>query len=381
MEGTDGLHVFFDSTEVAGPPDLPLGRIALPNLGYLARATGTKLYVADLVVEEVVNRRARILQDRHRKLTSTARSVERYVAVGAIAAIDADELLARLRVETEEALSKIPVAVVPCDTVPLEEVLNLSLRRTPPFRGDEDPKGFQDAVVLLASLEFARANGIRECVFVSEDGDHTDAAIRQLAQERGLVCQLVNGTQALLEQLEAADKAQVDAFFDFRVAAATDFVRHHSDEIERFLDKQPLRLADLSGSVTGRILEVSAVEVEVNEAYPTGARHEGADAEITFFAKANVSLIVEMYVPGPSSEATVEVRPGVRFPEGVSPTPNWEWKPIPHHVSIPLRGTGRALWRDGQHHPPFRVEGLTVVRPTGLSAALMGLGALNPFAQ
>jgi hypothetical protein len=155
--------------------------------------------VPDLVVEEMARQRVRQLMARYGKLTEAAKALGPYVTLGAVGALDEPALLDRLLGETRAALTKIPVSVIPVSAVGSGEVLALSIRRVPPFKKIVNPTGFHDAVILLASLNYARSAGLGYGVFVSADTDHDESAIDRLARNRGLECWLKGSTDEVTE--------------------------------------------------------------------------------------------------------------------------------------------------------------------------------------
>jgi hypothetical protein len=75
-----------------------------------------------------------------------------------------DDVLPRLQEDIRKQLAGLGITIVPTDSYPsLTEVLSLSQTRTPPFNDEHDPRGFHDAVILLACLNYAQAKGLGEC--------------------------------------------------------------------------------------------------------------------------------------------------------------------------------------------------------------------------
>lgn len=340
----DRLHVFFDTTEVAAREGSgQIGRIGGERLRAAAAAIGAVLYIPDLVIDEVAYRRLRHLKKKLETLRAAEQAVKDYVAVSVGAMKDDDEMVGIFRQKIQEALTEIPITVIPSASVTLQEVLALSKKRVPPFKPEDDPRGFQDAVILLTVLKYAQANGIHECTFVSNDGDHEELAVNRLASDHGVVCRLVRNTDIIVEMMEKLRDAHFTSLHDAFVKQATEFMNVHKDEVQRYLVEHPLKVGDFARDVfgilqMGWLVEIRSITVDAIQAIPESIPREGEDCHVSIFAKAvGVFLFEEHNVP-PPRVVGMEASPGSYFADRPRKTY------VPGEVLAPGELPGQSLF-------------------------------------
>jgi hypothetical protein len=385
------VRIYVDSTEVQHPSAATgkLGRIADPKLHAATRAVGMQLCVPDLVIDEIARRRLRHLKRDHGKVLKLADGIRDHVSATIEDLPSDEELLAKFRKEVIGQLTDLKVEVVRTDTMPLGDVLALSLRRERPFVGkgedERDPTGFHDAVILLASLRDARETGTDHCYFVSADDDHSAEAIERVAEQHGVTCVFFRSTADLTESLDILIEAKVDERADAVLQLATEYMGEHTEVIQAALERmQPIRVADLVGLGTGTLRRVTGLAIAPGSvrAAPHGVRRAGMEAApVAVWFDAVVRVVVTEVVSTPLPEEQEPVRPGLELSGvvlhgfGALSFDGFRAVESEKEITVPMRGTAIAPRFDGtRYRGEPTIESLEVSRP-GLSEALV-----NPFA-
>lgn len=365
------LHIFFDTTEVSGAPGSPKpGRIASPRLLQAAGKIDAHLYVVDLSITEFAQQRARHLEKHLSLLRRSAQALKAYVTVPEVSGPSGIELERTLRQEIEQEFAKLGVAIIPAlELVRLEDILNLSTRRVAPFRDERDPRGFHDAVILLACLKYAQAANLTEIVFVSNDSDHVDEVVQRLGKEHGVACRLVTHTDIASEMMENLAAAQLKSFVDTVVDRTTGFMEQYRDMIEAYLQNHPPKIRDFfpPSPLFQPPLEVVALKTGRMAAIPTEVPKEGRESALTFYVNVIGEFVVEEYEFVEPPVADLEAKPGV-----VVEPPRGSLALTLGPVSVPVLqrakrsrelsmiGKARAMFQGGQFVGRPTIESLEV---------------------
>ena len=355
-------HIFFDTTEVKNPnPDSGLGRIANPELRAAAKAIDAKLHVTDLVVEEIAYQRLREFKVKYRN----ASLIKPYVPVGDEP--DKESLLEKFRAEIRTALSEASVTIIPTSFT-LEQVLAL-LEEEKSRLNKKKPMGLKDAAILLSSLKYAEANGMRECWFVSDDGGFDGNAVSDVAAKHGIICRLIGNAEEarqLMKELRAANIFSLQADLP---KAALALVNKHVSAIHEYLDAHPLQSDDVrafvmshavltslagAGPITigpGNPIRISSVAVDrIHTAFPDAQPTEGSPCYLTFHASLNAQVRV--------------LSPTLRSPYYGSfvygPMLYGQGPFTVDQVTIPIVGKARANFKGGEFVEPLIIESVGV---------------------
>lgn len=376
-----GLHIFFDTTEVAAKPDSPnLGRISNDRLLNVARTIGANLYVPDLVIEEVAYRRLRHFKEQIKDLDIAKGAIERYVKIGVGNPPDDETLLEIFRSEISEGLSKIRITVIPRGLVTLDDVIFLSTRRIPPFIKADDPTGFHDAVILLSILKFAGANAIKECDFVSHDPDHTEHAVKQVGERHGVVCRLWKSSQEIAEMMEKLHDVHLNTWADELFQKTTAFMNAHRAEVQKYVDEHPLKIGDFTPRLGETPIKVLSVTVDRITAVPAKMPENGATCPISLRVHVVSEFLVEVFSFSRPSYLELEARPGVAVVDEFETAEERGIlaKALGRQIILPelpvrtrttrlfevtLTGTTQAKFENGQFVGRPIIESLAVVKP------------------
>ena len=89
---------------------------------------------------------------------------------------------------------------------------------------------FRDAAIVLSVIEFARTQGLRACVFVTEDNKlRRDSVLPRIAESQGISLYF-RKSEELISLLRQAPPTLWKAIL---------FVRKHMEQIDRYLDEHP----------------------------------------------------------------------------------------------------------------------------------------------
>lgn len=281
-------HIFFDTTEVSS------WRILNPDLAAMMKASDAIGFVSTLVIEEVVFQRVRRFKSSYDKVRTAAVDIEGCVDLKS--APSDHELEDRLRREIKEKLPKWTREVATIG-VTLEELLEMSKRRQFPFRGDTDPTGFHDAVILLSYIKFAAAQGLVQCVFVSSNSkDHSAASVRALASAHETRWVFLPETQDLVYFLKDPDLTQtVTEALNANIKMIEDYIRSSllPDMLKSARERNGLK----------EIQQIERLEVRPVSAVLDPPLQDDGEGKVKFHTV--VSLLVE------GTTGPVEAWPGV----------------------------------------------------------------------
>src|SRR5690349_15222607 len=135
--------LFFDTTELVS------GRYQDVALSDAVSAGQVRAFVSSLVIDEFIFRRLRALRSADDSVRTAAKTLNGYVDVTVGTRRTDQELIEAIRAATITTLPEW-LRNIPTTNVCLEEILQLSTHRRLPFRGDDNPTGFHDAVILLS---------------------------------------------------------------------------------------------------------------------------------------------------------------------------------------------------------------------------------------
>jgi PIN domain len=170
-------NVFFDTTELVSGRSL---HSAMAEAVERGQAHG---FVSTLVIEEVIYRRLRELKSADDRAREALKTLRDYVDSSMGGRPSDEEWASAIRAKTRATLPGW-VREVETTNIGLDEILKLSTRRKLPFRGDENPTGFHDAVILVSYVKYAVE--LDRCVFVSANTkDFTQQSVQALADEYG----------------------------------------------------------------------------------------------------------------------------------------------------------------------------------------------------
>jgi len=374
------LHLFFDTTEVTDDAkSRSVGRIGSAKLRDLSGQLGATLYVPDLVLDEAAFLRLRHLEGQIKKVKDSSKELEGYVAIHMEQEPDSRNLVGILREEIEDQLSTVPVTVIPTASVTLAEVLEMSKWRVPPFNKPDDPTGFHDAVILLASIKYAHAERLQDCIFVSSDKDFIESAVKKLGIGYGVPTRLVKGTERIIETMENLHTAHLKSLADLIVQRVTKFMNDHRSIVQTFLDEHPLKLGDFGFLYDPFPAEVVSVVVGEIEAFPEGSPGETGEYPIKLSANAVGEFLVSKVVFEAPEYAELEARPGalteatgVENPLGLLlglpsmgvtfPRPRIIRSPV--RVEVRLKGKAKGFLREGEFVGPPEITSLEPSRLT-----------------
>lgn len=368
---TEVLHVFFDTTELTG--DLGrLGRIASSKLQDAAKKIDARLYVVDLSVTELVKQQMRRITKKLASARDALAAVKTYISVSNIEEPDSRDLEKRLRRDIEQNLQQLGVDIVSASgKVTLDDVLALSTERVPPFRDEHNPRGFHDAVILLASLGHARAIGLKEIIFVSNDSDHDDGAVQRLGKERGLTCRLVKQSDFVAQMMEDLAAAHVKSFVDKVVNITTAFIEKHRPIIDAYLEAHPPKIRDFFPSILPYPRPTAVLSLRAGRiiAIPSEAPREGTACSITFYVNVIGEFEVEEFTVSESPIAELEAKPGAIVQPGVYVQALGPLSvPVPERViksiELSMAGRARATFRSGEFVGAPTIQSLEVRKPS-----------------
>lgn len=202
MSSITQWHIFFDTTETS------TWRILDQSLTTLVNERNAQGFISALVIEEMAFQRLRAFRSSYAKLRAAAVGIEPYVDFKIGPPKEDQELLDVLRAEIR---GKMPrwVTEIPTSVVTLDEILEMSKRRILPFRGDINPTGLHDAVILLSSIKYAGTHGLSPCTFVSSNTrDHSAESVRSLGARFESRWFFLPGTEHLLHFLRDPELTQ-----------------------------------------------------------------------------------------------------------------------------------------------------------------------------
>jgi hypothetical protein len=172
--------------------------------------------------------------------------------------------------------------------------------------------GFKDAAVLLSSLKYAEANGMRDCWFVSSDSGFDENAVRDVAAKRGITCRLIRSTEGATQLMKELRSSNISSLEADLAKAALAFMNTHSSVVQEYLDAHPLQPDDVRPFLMNYVISASlaapaahfslgpdnpirilSVKVDrIHTALPDARPTEGSPCPLTFHASLNTKLIV-----------------------------------------------------------------------------------------
>ncbi len=367
---TDTPHIFIDTTDVHGNQKAwpELGAIAGPAFSKAVATIQAQLYVPDLVLEEVVHRRFRSLKKIDDELRELAKQANPHIKVqiGPFPPTGSREgCVAGIRQEVKAALASLGVEIVATKPVVLHEVLELSLKRVPPFTEDENPKGFHDAVILLAALKAARDKRLPECFFVSRDTRFNQSAISTLAKKHHTSCRLVQGCDQMADMLTDMHASKVEFLGSTRIQKAAEFMHRNLSKVQEYLDAHPFSLEDIKSVllVAGDPIGINSVRVtRIDTAFPAGTPKEGSEISLTFYGEAIVELTLLPHSHPVFTSASTGENPPAGPMRGIlssspyygtfvfgTPIPLIPPTPVKIPAPLPISGTATAIYRHGSY--------------------------------
>jgi len=292
-------HIFFDTTELAlSDKDWPkLGRISSKRFLKAAHESEAIIYVTDLTLDELAYRHFRELKKDYDTVVSLGERLKSSITFSVDKVDfqkDSERFVRRFRDEIEDKVRHLPVEIIPAKAVNLEEVLELSRRRIPPFKRDDNPTGFHDAVILLASLKFAQTQRIDNSFFVSSDPAYTEPAIESLARNAGIVCRLITNADSMAEMLEKMLSANISSLESSESKAAMDFMNANLKVLQDYWAAHPLKLDDVAPFIEGASpVQIHSVVVQpIHTAFPVEKLRNGAECQLSFFTELLVEILV-----------------------------------------------------------------------------------------
>lgn len=358
-------HVFFDTTAAKNPkPDSRgLGPIANPQLCAAAKAIDAKLHVTDLVVDELAYQRLRYLQQHYR----SALLIKPYVSVGDEP--DKESLLETFRGEIRTALAAASVTIVP--TSFRLELVHALLEEETSRLNKKKALGLKDAAILLSSLKYAEANGIRDCWFVSSDAGFEENVVRDVAARRDITCRLIKTAEEatdLMKELRAANIISLQADL---AKTALAFVNKHLSVIQQYLDTHPLQPDDVRACLMSHIasaslaravtisigpdnpVRISSVAVErIHTALPDAPPTEGSPCSLTFHGSVSAQVLVLSPTRSSPFYGSFFFGPGA-ISQAQAPF-------TVDQMTIPIVGKARASIRGGDFVEPVIIESVGV---------------------
>jgi hypothetical protein len=296
--------------------------------------------------------------------------IKRYVQVGDEQ--DKERLLETFRGEIRTALAQASVTIIPTSFT-LEQVFVL-LEEEKSRLNKKKAMGFKDAAVLLSSLKYAEANGMRDCWFVSSDDGFDENAVRNVAAKRGITCRLIRTTGEATQLMKELRSSNISSLQADLAKAALAFMNTHLRVIQEYLDAHPLQPDDVQPFLMRHVLSASlaaAVPItlgpdnlirilsltvdRIHTALPDAKPTEGSPCSLTFHASLNAKLLV--LSPKRSS-------PYYGFYYGFSGYGPMSYGQGPFTVdplTIVIVGKARANFKGGDFVEPLIIESLGVV--------------------
>ncbi len=200
---------------------------------------GFRLLLPEVVLSEFVQHYVReaegVLHAIERSKGSLA-PLEIPVAEGPWAHRPAD-LAAYYREILERRCSEKSITIVPVGRVPAKRLLDMSVRRIPPFTGEKGERGLHDTLVLFTILQYAHQNQQFEMSLISGDRIFQDENVKALAEQSGVHLFVHESVDAFIAYINTlVDKVDQKVRLE-REARVRSFLLDHKQEIEGFVEQ------------------------------------------------------------------------------------------------------------------------------------------------
>jgi len=162
-----------------------------------------RILLPEVVLSELVQHYVREATAKLQAVDRSIRDVaalEIPVAEGPVARPPAD-LTSHYRKLLERRCAERSITIFPVVEVPTERLLDMSVRRIPPFSGDKGERGLHDVLLVFSMLEYARQNKRDRLDLISGDRIFRDESVQALATRAGVRLSVHESVDAFIAHL------------------------------------------------------------------------------------------------------------------------------------------------------------------------------------
>lgn len=282
-------NIVFDTSALMSEnfPDLSA---AFHQLSEFAEILEIKLYIPDIVLQELQQKFIDRTSDAFNKINTEHRKLMRFVQGKIdISLPKMDNLGLEYKKHVESLISNKKFIIIPMPSITASELIDKAVRRFPPFEvGD---RGFRDAMIIESIFEYGHNNKINSFTFVSNDKIFEKQEIVILAKEKGIYLEITKTVDEINKIIfELLNKTQKKLLKN-KEKWAIDFLNTKRNEIDQYLITN-LELAkhDISDFLISPVALLSAKLIKVTSAVLE--EKDDKKIAISFNADVNISASV-----------------------------------------------------------------------------------------
>lgn len=263
--------------------------------------------------QELANRFVRDYQERRSAIEKSISNLKRISRelVGEVKCHVAseDEVKDRYAARIAQLMKHWKFETVPLDSPPIEELLDLAIKRTAPF--EEEGKGFQDVLLFHSLLAFLRQNG-KSALLVSKDGGFSAPAVGQQATALGVRFRIGKDLGVVETIIKQYLTGVIKTGWENEGNKLREAVRTRESDLVAFLERNlELSEQDLGfGLLTGSLVAIQGFDVDPD---PRALYFQILDV----VNKPNEKLVVDM-------ECIVRIRARITSPLQLPPSPRFK---------------------------------------------------------
>jgi hypothetical protein len=283
-------NIVFDTSALMSEnfPDLSA---AFRQLSEYANTLGIKLYIPDIVLQELQQKFIDRTNDSFKKIQTEQRKLKKIVQERIIISLpQMDDLVLEYKREIDRIIQNINLIIIPMPSLSARELIDKAVRRVPPFEiGD---KGFRDSMIIESIIEYGLNNNINKFMFVAIDKIFENQVIERVASEKGINLEVKRTVDEVNNTIFKVLNKMQKKLLKEKENRAIAFLNTKRNEIDQYIITNfEVPLYEISG-LRGRA--VSMLDAKIRDI--TSAVWEQADGDkidISFNADVEVTFLLE----------------------------------------------------------------------------------------
>lgn len=129
------------------------------------------------------------------------------------------------------------ITIVSLGQISIRGLLELSVKRQPPFQGNEGERGFRDSLILFSILDYAHQNELDRAVLVSGDVIFQKGEIKTLMAASNVTLDVYESVDALIAFFDTLVSATIKAMKRRQEERVRLFLLDHKQQIQEFIEQ------------------------------------------------------------------------------------------------------------------------------------------------
>ncbi len=284
----------------------PVAKLKNPEwsqLKEIADLLKIKIYTSKLVVDELCQNSAEGIGSDLQRLNSISRSLNGYLFDDQqldLPAAKREDIVAQFKDRLPRFIADVGIEVLPNFNVPMEKLLEMSVKKTPPFEAKGE-KGFRDSIILFTAMEKAKEDKLRSLILVADDQGYRQEQVLSCAKDfvpQLLICSSLGEALGFLNNL--LDRA-VQKYLAAQEDELIRFISDKKNEIEEFIQNAVsfppsflMRDAPIYGTIQSiKSIQLKGVESAVFDRIPE--KEYKGDVKVSCDVLVELNLDVEPF--------------------------------------------------------------------------------------